>query len=242
MNVSETSGDGEVWRDWGESLVDGKDILWLGVERVVVNILVVDTIFLTTSDADFLQFPLEFRRLLCVFAQTHHLEPLLHWCSALQVLSGGLDVPVDLLLAQIDHVAGEQRLAVLLEVLLISIQKTIQPWKKLLGAVIGVQDNWDTVGWCNGTDVVSTGDTSSDRSLLLAIGNTLIEHVRTSFVELTCDCIYLSGEVCGTTLGHLEDDRRLSIASSLERSNDGRGRGDVLQHTLVLAILRSNWI
>jgi hypothetical protein len=54
VDVSETSGDGEVWGDWGESLVDGKNILWLGVKGVVVNILVVDTILLTTGDTNFL--------------------------------------------------------------------------------------------------------------------------------------------------------------------------------------------
>ena len=39
---------------------------------------------------------------------------------------------------------------------------------------------------------------------------------------------YLSGEVCGTTLGHLEDDWGLGIAGSLEGCDDGGGRGDVL--------------
>lgn len=41
---------------------------------------------------------------------------------------------------------------------------------------------------------------------------------------------YLSGEICGTTLGHLEDDWGLSIASSLEGCNDGGRRGDVLMN------------
>jgi hypothetical protein len=54
VNVSETSGDGEVRGDWLEGFVDGKDILGLSVEGVVVDILVVNTIFLTTSDTDFL--------------------------------------------------------------------------------------------------------------------------------------------------------------------------------------------
>ena len=54
MNVTETSGDGEVWGDRGESLVDGQDVLGLSVKRVVVNILVVNTILLTTSDTDLL--------------------------------------------------------------------------------------------------------------------------------------------------------------------------------------------
>jgi hypothetical protein len=56
MDVSKTGSDGEVWGDWRKSLVDGKDILWLSVKGVVVNILVVDTILLTTSDTDLLLF------------------------------------------------------------------------------------------------------------------------------------------------------------------------------------------
>lgn len=52
--------------------------------------------------------------------------------------------------------------------------------------------------------------------------------------------MYLSGEVCGTTLGHLEDDRRFGITSSLERSNDCGGGSAVLQNTLVVVIPWSN--
>lgn len=144
VDVSETSGDGEVWGDWGESLVDGENILWLGVEGVVVNILVVDTILLTTGDTDFLQ-QISILFLLLQLKGAHHLEPLLHWGSALQVLSGGLDVPLNLLLGEIDHVGREQGLAVLGEVLLISIEETIQPWEELLGAVVGVEDDWDAI-------------------------------------------------------------------------------------------------
>ena len=54
MHVTESGSNGEVWRNWGESLVDGKDVLRLGVEGVVVDILVVDTILLTASNTDFL--------------------------------------------------------------------------------------------------------------------------------------------------------------------------------------------
>lgn len=55
VNVSEASGNGKVWGDWGKSLVDGKNVLGLGVQRVVVNILVVNSILLTTGDTDFLE-------------------------------------------------------------------------------------------------------------------------------------------------------------------------------------------
>ena len=55
VNVTETSGNGEVWGDRRKGVVDVKDILGLCVEGVVVDIFVVDTILLTTSDTDFLE-------------------------------------------------------------------------------------------------------------------------------------------------------------------------------------------
>jgi hypothetical protein len=54
MDVSETSSNGEIRRDGGESLVNSKDILWLSVKRVIVNIFIVDTIFFTASDTNLL--------------------------------------------------------------------------------------------------------------------------------------------------------------------------------------------
>lgn len=55
VHVTEASGDGEVGADGRKSVVDGEDVLGLGVKGVVVNILVVDTILLTTGDTDLLQ-------------------------------------------------------------------------------------------------------------------------------------------------------------------------------------------
>jgi hypothetical protein len=55
MNIAESCSDGEVWGDWGKSLVDRKDIFGLGVKGVVVNVLIVNTIFLAPSDTDFLK-------------------------------------------------------------------------------------------------------------------------------------------------------------------------------------------
>lgn len=54
VDVTETSGNGEVRADGSQSVVDGQDVFGLGVERVVVDVFVVDTVFLTTSDTDFL--------------------------------------------------------------------------------------------------------------------------------------------------------------------------------------------
>jgi hypothetical protein len=54
VDVAEASSDGEVRGDGLEGLVDVPDILGLGVERGVVDGLVVDTVLLTTGDADLL--------------------------------------------------------------------------------------------------------------------------------------------------------------------------------------------
>lgn len=55
VNVTEASGDGEVGADGRKSFVDSEDVLGLSVKGVVVNILVVDTILLTTGDTDLLE-------------------------------------------------------------------------------------------------------------------------------------------------------------------------------------------
>lgn len=54
VDVAESSRDGEVRAHGGEGLVDGQDVLGLGVERVVVNALVADAVFLATGNTDFL--------------------------------------------------------------------------------------------------------------------------------------------------------------------------------------------
>lgn len=167
MNIAEASGDGEVRADGLEGLDDGQDVLRLGVQGVVVNILVVHTVLLTTGDADL------------------HLQPLLHGGSALQVGGGGLDVVLDGLLGQVDHVRGEEGLAVLLEVLLVGVEQTVEPWQELLGAVVGVQDDGDAVCGSNGSDVVCCCDATGDGGGLVLVVDAL------------------AGEVGGTTLGRL---------------------------------------
>lgn len=192
VDVTETSGNGEVGRDGREALVDHQDVLGLGVEGVVVNVLVVDTVLLTTGDADL------------------HLEELLHGSHALEVLGRGGDVELDLLLGQVDHVRGPEGLAGSLEPLLVGIEHAVQPGQKLLGAVVGVEDDGDAIGGSNGADVVSRGNGTLDGSLLVLVVDAL------------------AGEVGGTTLRGLQDDGRLLVAGSLERGNDCRRAGDVL--------------
>lgn len=106
--------------------------------------------------------------------ETYHLEPLLHGGSALEVGSGGLDVVVDGLLGQIDHVGGEEGLAVELEVALVLIEHTIEPGQELLGAVVGVEDDGDAVGGGNAADVVSSGDRAGNGGVLAIVADTLV--------------------------------------------------------------------
>jgi hypothetical protein len=59
----------------------------------------------------------------------------------------------------------------LLEVFLIRIHHAVKPWQKLLCAVISVEDDGDTIGWCDRTDVVSGCDSSSNRRRLVFVVN-----------------------------------------------------------------------
>ena len=163
-----------------------------------------------------------------------HLEPLLHGGSALEVLGGGLDVPVDGLLREIDHVRREERLALLLEVSLIGIEHTIEPREELLGAVVGVEDDRDAVCGSKRANVVGSSDGAGNGSALVTVGNTLSSCQSDVNGKKICWGTYLSGEVGSTTLGELKDDGGLSIAGSLEGSDDSGRRGDVLKF-LVLA-------
>jgi hypothetical protein len=105
--------------------------------------------------------------------EIYHLEPLLQRSSTLQVLGSSLNVPVHRLLGKIDHVRREQRLAVLLEVALVLVEHTVQPGQQLLGAVVGVQDDGDTVGGGNATDVVGAGNGTGDGSFLVGVCDAL---------------------------------------------------------------------
>lgn len=191
VDVAEAGGDGEVGGDGVEGLVDVVDVLGLGVEGVVVDGLVVDTVLLTTGDTDL------------------HLDPLLHGSSALEVGGGGLDVVVNLLLGKVNHVGGEEGLAVGLEVGLVGVHHAIVPGEELLGAVVGVEDNGDVVGGGDGTDVVGGGNGTGDGGLLVLVGHTL------------------TGEVGSTAVGELEDDGRLGVTGGLERGDDGGRAGHV---------------
>ena len=105
VDVAKAGGDAEVGGNLGEGGPDVVDVLRLGVERVVVNVLVVNAILFAASNANFLQNRIRTgRRREAARDRSYHFKPLLHWCSTLQIFSGSLDIPVDWFFRQIDHV------------------------------------------------------------------------------------------------------------------------------------------
>lgn len=58
--------------------------------------------------------------------------------------------------------AGEERLAVFLEIFLVFIEETIQPRKELLGTMIGVENDWDTVGRSDSADIHCASNATSN--------------------------------------------------------------------------------
>jgi hypothetical protein len=92
----------------------------------------------------------------------------------------------------------------LLEVLLVLVEHTIEPGQKLLGAMVSVEDNGNAISRGNGSNVVGSGDRTSNRSLLVLVVDAL------------------AGKEGRAALRALEDDGRVVIASSFESSYNGR--------------------
>ena len=61
----------------------------------------------------------------------------------------------------------------LFEVCLICVHHAVEPWQELLGAVIGVQYDRDTISRGNGADVMCSGNCTCDTGLLVLVGDTL---------------------------------------------------------------------
>ena len=132
VDIAKGGSDGEVGADGSKSGIHVVDIFGLGVERGVVDVLIVDTVFLTTSDTDFLSQVVNIGfSLLFVYCNLglYHLEPLAHLCSTLKVLGSLMDVVVFGFFGQVNHVGREQRLAVLLKIFFISLQHAVEPWQ-----------------------------------------------------------------------------------------------------------------
>ena len=210
VDVTESSGDREVGGDGRKGSVDIVDVLGLSVETSVVDTSVVNTVLLTTGDTDL------------------HLEPETKGSHALEVLDTSGNVLLLALLGEVKHVRRKKRLAVSLEVFLVSLEHAVEPWQELGRAVVGVK-NYRTTGLILGaglgeasvrqndlhavllgdsTDVVGRGNGTKDGGLLLVVGEAL------------------AGEVRASTLRDLEDYGSLDVPAMGIREKEIRGQGD----------------
>lgn len=76
----------------------------------------------------------------------------------------------------------------LLEVGLVGVEHAVQPWQKLLRAVVGVENNGNAVYGCNGADVVCGSNGSSNGSLLVLVVNALAGEVSSTTWSVLARC------------------------------------------------------
>mmetsp|Transcript_20997 Transcript_20997/g.43616 ORF Transcript_20997/g.43616 Transcript_20997/m.43616 type:complete len:278 (+) Transcript_20997:173-1006(+) len=103
VDVSKGSGDGEHTSDRSKGFVYVPNLLRTGVKLFGVNIFIVHSILLASSNSNL------------------HLEPHFHGCHPFEVLNADSDVLFIWLLGKIKHVGREKRLAVLSEIGLIGL-------------------------------------------------------------------------------------------------------------------------
>ena len=123
MDIAKRSRNAEIRANRTQSRVDLENILGLSVEAGIVDSGVVYAVFLATSDADF------------------HLEPQTDFRHTSKIFDTGGDVLLFWFLGKIEHVRGEERLLMLLVVLFVGFEHTVEPGKELMGAVIAVKDH-----------------------------------------------------------------------------------------------------
>jgi hypothetical protein len=99
-------------------------------------------------------------------------------------------------------VRREERFTMSLEIGLISSEHTIKPRKKLLGTMIRVNKDRNAISLGNGTDILSTRDSTENRSFLMLIINSL------------------TSNESSTTVGELDNNRRLVLFGSFKSSID----------------------
>lgn len=90
----------------------------------------------------------------------------------------------------------------LFEIFLVRIHHAVEPWQELLGAVVCVKDDRNTVGWGDGTNVVSSRNSSSNRSRLVFVVDAF------------------SRKVGCTALGGLQDDWGFLVTGRFQSGND----------------------
>jgi hypothetical protein len=123
VDVAESGSDTKVGANGMQGIVDLPNVLRLSVELGIVDFSVIDTVLLTTSNADL------------------HLEPDAEGGHTFEVLDAGGDILLLGLLGKVEHMRGEERFPMLLEVGFISLEHAIKPWQEFVSTMIRVQDD-----------------------------------------------------------------------------------------------------
>jgi hypothetical protein len=192
VNISERGGAGEggVF-DFRKLLVCVPNFFRLGVKTGGVDIGVVYAIFLSSGNTEFeLQQDVELGELFHVFL-------------------ADADVLFEGFLGKIKHVRGEKRVSLFGVEFLVGLDQTIHPWQPSLLAVIGVENDRNSVKSGNFVDVLGGSDTSSDGSLVIGVVGGL------------------SGNEETTSLGEGDDDGTTIFLGGFHAGIDGRSSNNV---------------
>ena len=156
VNISERGGAGEgTVLNLGELLVRVEDLLGLGVEAGGVDVSVVDTVLLSSGHTEL------------------ELKKNSNLGEFLKVRLADADVLLEGLLGKVKHVRAEKRDTLLGEVLLGGRKESIDPRKPRLLAVVGVENNRDTVKLGNLVNVLGSSNGSGDGGLVSIVGEGL---------------------------------------------------------------------
>ena len=186
VDVSEGSGasEGGVF-DLGKLFVGVHDFFWLSVKTGRVDISVINTIFFSSGYTEF------------EFQKDVKLGELFH------VILADADVFFEGFLGEVKHVRGEKRFTVFLVVFLVGCEKTVNPWQPGLLTVVSVKNNRDAVELGNFTDVLGSGNASSDGGIVVVVRKGL------------------SGDELTSTLGESDHDRTSVLGGGFHTGVDG---------------------
>jgi len=67
-----------------------------------------------------------------------------------------------------------------LEIFFVGVKHAVEPWEKLVRAVIAVEDHGNAVRLCDGSDVMGSGNSTNNGGLLFVVGETLSRKVSRS--------------------------------------------------------------
>mmetsp|Transcript_9708 Transcript_9708/g.27207 ORF Transcript_9708/g.27207 Transcript_9708/m.27207 type:complete len:432 (-) Transcript_9708:11-1306(-) len=192
VDVAEGGSAGEgTALNLGELLVGVPDLLGLGVETAGVDVGVINTVLLTTGDAEL------------------ELEKNANLGELLEVRLADGNVLLEGLLGEVEHVRGEEGLAGLLEVLLGGGKEAVDPGKPGLLAMVGVEDDGDTVERGDLVDMLGGGNGTGDGGAVVGV------------VE------GLAGDELSATLGEGDHDGTAVLGGGLHAGVDGVGADDV---------------